>query len=106
MAKILWFRSNGKRITGLVSAVGILTLLYLWQLCHETSIEDIMEELVTEKDRSVRVTSPHGYLEKQGRQRVQSRPWRVLCWITTYPGNFEEQLIFLMMMIALQSKLD
>ena len=91
MTNILSSRSIGKKIAGLISLTGLLTLLYLWQLGREMSPQEIiMEELVTEKDRSVRVTSPHIYLGKHGgRKKMHSRPWRVLCWITTYPGNFQ-----------------
>ena len=96
-AKIISSRSRGKRIIGLVSVTGLLTLLYLWQLGRRDEIsaaQEIMEELVSEKDRSVRVTSPHMYLAKHGgRRKLHSRPWRVLCWITTFPGNFQVQLM-------------
>ena len=80
----------GKRIICLISLTGILTMLYLWQL--ETSVQEIMEEFVTETDRGVRVASPHVYLGRHGSKKAKSGPWRVLCWITTYPGNFKVQL--------------
>ena len=87
-------RKYGKRIICLISLTAILTLLYLWQLVRrrEMSAQEIMEEFVTEGDRGVRVASPHAYLERHGRKRAKSGPWRVLCWITTYPGNFKVQL--------------
>ena len=93
MTNILSSRSIGKKIAGLISLTGLLTLLYLWQLGRDMSTQEIMEKLVTDKDRSVRVTSPHRYLEKHGGRRVHSRPWRVLCWVTTFPGNFQVQSI-------------
>ena len=93
-ARILSSRSHCKKLIGLISLTGLLILLYLWQLGREMSPQEIMEELVTEKDRSVRVTSPHIYLGKHGgRKKMHSRPWRVLCWITTYPGNFQAKSI-------------
>ena len=83
----------GKRIICLISLTGILTLLYLYQR-RKMSAQEIMEEFVTEGDRSVRVASPHAYLETHGGYGKKARPgpWRVLCWITTYPGNFKVQL--------------
>ena len=84
----------GKRIICLISLTGILTMLYLWQL--DTSALEIMEKFVTDADRGVRVASPHASLETHhggyGGKKAKSGPWRVLCWITTYPGNFKVQL--------------
>ena len=81
----------GNRIICLISLTGILTMLYLWQR-RKMSAQEIMEEFVTETDRGVRVASPHVYLGRHGSKKAKSGPWRVLCWITTYPGNFKVQL--------------
>ena len=87
MARIFAAVNNRKKlVAALLLATCLVTLLYLWIFCQNVPLN--LEDFVTERDRSVRVTSPEGYLEKHGR-KSHSRPWRILCWITTYPGHFE-----------------
>ena len=65
MPRIFAAMKNRKKLAAaLLLATCLPMLLYLWIFCQNVSLN--LEDFVTERDRSVRVTSPEGYLEKHG----------------------------------------